>query len=307
MTDDYVQGTLELSRTFEGWWLPRRPLCCDDDYSALRRRSRADALRCKHIEANPSALVNTIVVDIDDANAKAMALWGHRGMLPNWIAENPANGHAHAGWVLTYPVPRTDMARLKPLKLLHAATEGLRRSCDGDMGYAGLLMKNPEHPAWASEIVERDTYDLDDLRAALEEAGDMPPASWRRTKRAQTAGLGRNCTLFDAARTLAYRYVRRLPDRTPASSDLLREYVRRTCHEINASFPDPLPVREVNDTAKSIHKWITTRSRMWRDGAVANAATFVAIQSARGRKGGKASGEARQSKINRYAQEVFGK
>lgn len=97
--------------------------------------------------------------------------------------------------------------------------------------------------------------------------------------------------------------MRRLPDRTPASSDLLREYVRRTCHELNVSlFPDPLPVREVNDTAKSIHKWITTRSRMWRDGAVANAATFVAIQSARGKK----SGEARQSKINRYAQEVLG-
>lgn len=87
MSDEYSQPTLELSRTFEGWWLPRRPLCCDDDYAALRRRSRADALRCKHIEANPSALVNTIVVDIDDANAKAMALWGHRGMLPNWIAE----------------------------------------------------------------------------------------------------------------------------------------------------------------------------------------------------------------------------
>ena len=45
-------------------------------------------------------------------------------MRPNFIAENPANGHCHAGWVLTEPVCRTDMARLKPLKLLHAVTEG---------------------------------------------------------------------------------------------------------------------------------------------------------------------------------------
>lgn len=305
MSDEYSQPTLELSRTFEGWWLPRRPLCCDDDYAALRRRSRADALRCKHIEANPSALVNTIVVDIDDANAKAMALWGHRGMLPNWIAENPANGHAHAGWVLTYPVPRTDMARLRPLKLLHAATEGLRRSCDGDMGYAGLLMKNPEHPAWASEIVEHDTYDLDDLRAALEDAGDMPPASWRRTKRAQTVGLGRNCTLFDKARTLAYRYVRRLPDRSEASSEELRLYVRRTCHELNVSlFPDPLPAREVEDIAKSIHKWTVTRFDGWRNGAITCEATFIAIQSARGHKGGrenKHDGESRYQQLMREA------
>jgi len=305
MSDEYSQPTLELSRTFEGWWLPRRPLCCDDDYAALRRRSRADALRCKHIEANPSALVNTIVVDIDDANAKAMALWGHRGMLPNWIAENPANGHAHAGWVLTYPVPRTDMARLRPLKLLHAATEGLRRSCDGDMGYAGLLMKNPEHPAWASEIVEHDTYDLDDLRAALEDAGDMPPASWRRTKRAQTVGLGRNCALFDKARTLAYRYVRRLPDRSEASSEELRLYVRRTCHELNVSlFPDPLPAREVEDIAKSIHKWTVTRFDGWRNGAITCEATFIAIQSARGHKGGrenKHDGESRYQQLMREA------
>lgn len=307
MSDEYSQPTLELSRTFEGWWLPRRPLCCDDDYAALRRRSRADALRCKHIEANPSALVNTIVVDIDDANAKAMALWGHRGMLPNWIAENPTNGHAHAGWVLTYPVPRTDMARLRPLKLLHAATEGLRRSCDGDMGYAGLLMKNPEHPAWASEIVEHDTYDLDDLRAALEDAGDMPPASWRRTKRAQTVGLGRNCALFDKARTLAYRYVRRLPDRSEASSEELRLYVRRTCHELNTEFPAPLPAREVEDIAKSIHKWIITRSCMWRDGAIANAATFITIQSARGKKSGEARLTKRTEMLARYEQEVLEK
>lgn len=308
MTDDYVQGTLELTRAFDSWWLPQRPLCCDDDYSQLHRRSRADALKCKHVETNPSALVNTIVVDIDDKEARAIALWGHRGMLPNWIAENPANGHAHAGWVLTYPVCRTDMARLKPLKLLRAVTEGLRRSVDGDEGYSGLLMKNPLSDAWDSDLCREDTYDLPDLVAALEEHGDMPPKSWTRTKRAREVGVGRNCTLFDEARTLAYREVRRLPDRTPASSDLLREYVRRTCHELNATlFTDPLPAREVNDTAKSIHKWITTRSRMWRDGAVANAATFIAIQSARGRKGGKASGEARQSKINRYAQEVFGK
>lgn len=287
MSEEYSQPTLELSRTFEGWWLPERPLCCDDDYSQLHRRSRADALKYKHVETNPAALSNLIVVDIDDEEARAIALWEHEGMVPNLLMENPANGHAHAGWVLTFPVPRTDLARLKPLKLLHATTEGLRRSCNGDEGYSGLLMKNPLSEAWNSEIVARDTYDLEQLVQSLQEHGDMPPVSWKRTKRARTQGLGRNCTLFDEARTLAYRYVRRLPDRSTASNDLLREYARRTCHELNATlFADPLPMREVNDIAKSIHKWITTRSRMWRDGAVANAATFIAIQAARGHKHG---------------------
>uniref|UniRef100_UPI001495A009 replication initiation protein n=1 Tax=Bifidobacterium longum TaxID=216816 RepID=UPI001495A009 len=84
------------------------------------RRSRADALRCKHVEANPACQANMIVCDIDDEYGRAMALYEHPGMRPNFIAENPANGHCHAGWVLTEPVCRTDMARLKPLKLLHA-------------------------------------------------------------------------------------------------------------------------------------------------------------------------------------------
>ena len=303
MSDDYTQGELELRLDFGQWWLPRRPLCCDE-YDRQRRRSRDDALGYRFIEPNPSALTNLLVVDIDDQDARAMALWGHQGMMPNWVAVNPANGHAHAGWVLTYPVCRTDLARLRPLKLLQAVTEGLRRSCDGDAAYTGHLMKNPLHRAWEGELVSEDTYELDQLREALEASGDMPPQSWRRTKRARTQGVGRNCTLFDTARTDAYRMVRRLDARDQAASETLREYIRRDCHEINATLfaADPLPVREVNDTAKSIHKWIVTRSHMWRDGAAANAATFVAVQSARRKK--------RTDKFNekfaRYAQEVFG-
>ena len=35
MSDEYSQPTLELSRTFEGWWLPERALCCDDPFVAV--------------------------------------------------------------------------------------------------------------------------------------------------------------------------------------------------------------------------------------------------------------------------------
>lgn len=34
-SDEYSQPTLELSRTFEGWWLPERALCCDDPFVAV--------------------------------------------------------------------------------------------------------------------------------------------------------------------------------------------------------------------------------------------------------------------------------
>ena len=302
MSENYSQPTLELSRTFEDWYLPQRPLCCDYYEHGVHRLKREDALKCRHIETNPLALSNLIVVDIDDADARLMALWEHQGMMPNLIMENPANGHAHAGWVLTYPVCRTDYARRKPLKLLHATTEGLRRSCDGDEGYSGLLMKNPLSPAWNSEIVATETYDLEQLASQLEEHGDMPPKSWKRTVRARTVGLGRNCTLFEMARLDAYREVRRIPDRSTRSRERLREYIRRDCHMINGTFPDPLPFKEVNQIAKSIDKWIVTRSRMWCDGAVINAANFTAIQSARRLKRTKKF----DKKFEKYAQEVLG-
>lgn len=84
--------------------------------------------------------------------------------------------------------------------------------------------------------------------------------------------------------------------------------MRATCHQLNAAlFADPLPAREVEDIARSIHKWITTRSRMWRDGAVSCEATFIAMQSARGRKGGrenKHDGESRYQKYLEYMKEA---
>ena len=54
----------------------------------------------------------------------------------------------------------------------------------------------------------------------------------------------------------------------------------------NAEFPEPLPASEARAITASIHRWITTKSRMWADGPAVYEATFSTIQAARGRKGG---------------------
>ena len=191
----------ELREQWEQLYLPLRPLCTNDFIEGVYRQPRAKALEgYRYIEANPKTVSDLLVVDIDDANARAMALWEHEGMLPNVIVENPRNGHAHAVWALAAPFSRTEYARRKPLALAAAVTEGLRRTCDGDKGYSGLMTKNPRHEAWNSELVTDHLYGLDELREALEESGDMPPASWKRTKRRNVVGLGRNCHLFETAR-----------------------------------------------------------------------------------------------------------
>ena len=58
--------------------------------------------------------------------------------------------------------------------------------------------------------------------------------------------------------------------------------------ERNAGFSEAIPTSEADGIARSIHRWITTRSRMWADGAAAYEATLIAMQSARGRKSGQA-------------------
>ena len=123
-------------------------------------------------------------------------------------------------------------------------------------------------------------YGLDELAEHLTEAGYMPPASWKRTKRRNTVGLGRNCSIFETARTWAYREIRN----HWYDSAGLHAAISAHVHELNTEFPEPLPASEARAIAASIHRWITTKSRMWADGPAVYEATFSTIQAARGRK-----------------------
>ncbi|MFF7273964.1 replication initiation protein [Streptomyces cyaneofuscatus] len=252
----------------------------------------------RYVEANPSALSNLLVVDVDhsDAVLRAVSSVGSHP-LPNAVVENPVNGHAHAVWALAEAVTRTEYARRKPLAYAAAVTEGLRRALDGDAAYSGLMTKNPLHVDWSTEWLHGGLHTLGGLEEALSD--HMPPVRWRETKRFRTniTGLGRNCSIFETARTWAYREVRH----HFGSPDTLHTAIHAEVHTRNAEFTEPLPTVEARAIANSIHRWITTRSRMWKDGAAVYEATFVAIQSARGKKGGKASGAVRTARRDERA------
>lgn len=266
-------------------WLPLRPYATNQLSEGIRRERRPVAMTRRYVEANPSALSNLLVVDVDhsDAVLRAVSSVGSHP-LPNAVVENPVNGHAHAVWALEEAVTRTEYARRKPLAYAAAVTEGLRRALDGDAAYSGLMTKNPLHMDWSTEWLHGGLHTLGGLEEALD--GHMPPARWRETKRFRTniRGLGRNCSIFETARTWAYREVRH----HFGSPDTLHTAIHAGVHARNAEFAEPLPGVEARAIANSIHRWITTRSRMWKDGAAVYEATFVAIQSARGRKSGKA-------------------
>nr|AAA98171.1 unknown protein [Mycolicibacterium fortuitum] len=277
---------------FEQLWLPYWPLASDDLLEGIYRQSRASALGRRYIEANPTALANLLVVDVDHPDAALRAL-SARGShpLPNAIVGNRANGHAHAVWALNAPVPRTEYARRKPLAYMAACAEGLRRAVDGDRSYSGLMTKNPGHIAWETEWLHSDLYTLSHIEAEL--GANMPPPRWRQqtTYKAAPTPLGRNCALFDSVRLWAYRPALMriyLPTR---NVDGLGRAIYAECHARNAEFPcndvcpGPLPDSEVRAIANSIWRWITTKSRIWADGIVVYEATLSARQSAISRKG----------------------
>ncbi|GAA4826475.1 replication initiation protein [Tomitella cavernea] len=275
------------SPTTEQWdqmWLPLWPYASDELWKGIYRTNRTDALGRRYIEANPQAISNLLVVDIDHPDALLRAICDRHGWLPNAVVENRANGHAHAVWALLEAITRTEYARRKPLAYAAAVTEGLRRSVDGDKAYSGLMTKNPVHDDWEASWLTDRLYSLDELAGNLTEAGVMPPASWQRTRRRNPVGLGRNCTIFETARTWAYREMRHhFGD--PAG---LYTAISTHVHLLNAEFSEALPVNEAECIAASIHRWITTQSRMWADGPAVYEATFSTIQSARGHKSGQA-------------------
>lgn len=285
--------------TWDGLYWPRRPLATDDWVQGVYRHPRVLALTKRFVEANPPGVSNLLVVDVDrpDAALRAIETRGSHPM-PNLVVENPANGHGHVVWALRNAVTRTEYARRKPLRYAAAVTEGLRRALDGDAGYSGLMTKNPLHSGWRAELWHTREWDLAELEAELEDR--MPAPSWLETRkrRGDVAGLGRNCTLFEGARHPAYRAVRhRIADR---DSEGLYEDIWGFVDERNLDFSEPLPTTEARAIARSIHRWITTKSRMWADGADAYERGLSQRQAIRGAKGAKkgaaASAAVRQAK-----------
>jgi len=245
-------------------------------------------MKRSYVEANCVVASNLLVIDGDDPDTVINAIWDRRQWLPNLVVENPANGHGHAIWVLQEPVTRTEYARRKPLAYAAAVTEGLRRSMNGDAGYSGLITKNPFSSRWNTWWFTEHLYNLRELEACLDDAELMPPPSWRRTRRKKPTGLSRNCDIFESARIWAYREARRIRLRhdhaTRQDHDDLFDAILIHVNELNATYTVPLPDSEAACIARSITRWITQESRIWKQSSIVTQAQFATIQSARAHK-----------------------
>ncbi len=267
---------------WESQWLPHRP-SAGDFAQRVRRMNRPAALDHRLIEANCSALKNTIVIDMDEPDSLARVFETHRGVpAPTYTAENKENGHLHAGWRFRSSVCVTDNGRPGPMNFLGRTERGLREALGGDVSYVGFLTKNPLHPEWVVNWHHHEDRDLGDIAAGLRY---LPP---RPAKQAElAAGFGRNCELFAQTRVPAYRLRRTWTD-TPDRFDAA---VFELAWLINAdTFAKPLHRTEVGHLAHSISRW------SWRH-IDPDPHVFIQIQTRRAIKGTQAA--AAQRRIDR--------
>jgi hypothetical protein len=256
--------------------LPARPYCSDNlSTEGLYRLSTEQALQ--HLLIQPNTLNRHVCLCFDVDREGAAIDWRERNLPPpNLSVKNPKNGHAHLIYLLTTPVPVSEVARIKPIQFMAAIQEGIRHALEADRGYAGLIVKNPAHKHWITNEWNSSAYELSELADWI----TLPtPAEMRkRVKSTDYAGLGRNCTVFEIARKQAYNLVREYwkPSGDKGFENAVLDLV--LCSNTR-DIGSPLSPKECRIIARSIARWTwkTFTPKGFRD-----------IQSVRGKRKGAA-------------------
>lgn len=253
--------------------LPHKPYCADEMPGYLDIRPKEQAIKRRLLQVNPPCLVANLVFDIDRSDA--FFAWSDANLpQPNWISKNRVNGHAHIGYVLETPVCITNSAKQKIVRYLARIERAYTLKLQADLGYVGLITKNPLHQDWDNYIFDVKPYQLNYL-------ADFVDLQLIPKKQIEASGIGRNCTLFDITRHWAYSVIREFVN---DSYERWEAEVLSYALKINTGFSTPLAYNEVKNTSRSISKWV------WRNhDSTEFHKVFSAKQAFRGRMGGKAS------------------
>jgi hypothetical protein len=212
----------------------------------LNIRPKAIAIRNAYIQPNPITRAYWLVFDIDSEQSR---YWPDERAIPtpNIEIRNPENNHQHLFYKIDPAVYTLRQARRKPLELAADVDKGLTALLDADPGYGKLIAKNPLHSRWIVYVWHEKAWGLTEL---LEWIPDR--LLKHKEPRRETIGLGRNCTVFEVARTFAYSEWRRLKFQ---DEPRLFERVYDFSMNVNTDFNVPMLPQEVKSITRSITKW----------------------------------------------------
>ncbi len=223
--------------------MPPKPYCANAISTGLHIRGRKLALKHDYIQLNPPHILQALVFDVDTSDA-IFAADDANLPHPTFITQSKnKNGHAHLVYAFETPIAIHPNATMKPIRWAAAIQRGYTRRLGADIGYAGLMTKNPLTHA---TIALGRFFSLGDMDAWLDE----DDKSYRRHTATQQ-GLGRNVDMFDTVRHEAYAKVSQF-----SSHESFHDWVLARCEQINNNFATPLLFSEPKATAKSVAKWV---------------------------------------------------
>ena len=273
---------MELFPSFIGN-LPTKPYCTNDLATGLKIRPKNSAISFKYIQPNSPFYQHYFVLDLDYESALSEILYSLDGIpMPNFVAETPNSGRLHAFFELKTPIYTTDASRQKPIMLANAVYLRLQQLFGADVGYSGLISKNPIHDQWRTYSLRKKPYTLTELSSKLDidwQEAKKPP------KQHEAIGLGRNCYIFHTARFWAYKAVREYRGKT--YNNWLQAVIDH-CSKLNEGITEPMNYNEIKGIAKSISRYC------WKKDAYCYQ-EFIDRQSRKGRLGGLKGGKSRSN------------
>ncbi|GKW44270.1 replication initiation protein [Pectobacterium carotovorum] len=253
--------------------LPNKPYFSDDLHFGVRIAGKERAILAKYIQFNQPHAMFWLGFDVDRLGAAID--WSDRNApAPTLTITNPENGHAHLLYALKTSIRTAPDGKMKPLKYAAAVENALRKKLDADVGYSGLICKNPNHGYWKIAVWQPELYTLDWLADSL----DLNAANDKEI--VTDYGLGRNCTLFDKTRKWAYRAIRQ---GWPEYEQWLQACYERAI-AYNLQFPFPLDESEVKGISNSIAKWTIKNFSEYSFDDFVKKTHAPEIQSLRGKK-----------------------
>ncbi|MER4674834.1 replication initiation protein, partial [Klebsiella pneumoniae] len=249
--------------------MPNKPYCTNNLDMGLSIRNKAKALEMLYLQANQPAIQTCLLFDLDKKNS--FYTFEQVGLpIPHFITKTPKTGRCHYGYMLKAGVCKTQQARLKPLKYAAAVEMAMAKKLKADLGFAGLITKNPLNDHWSPFWSGADLYDLDYLADFV----DLEKPQIQK-KKSEAYGLGRNVNLFEDLRQYAYRTVlnfKKISTFEKFENELLlkAQGLNTFCNPQN-----PLQYKEIKATVRSVARWT------WKN---FDSHTFSQIQSNRAKK-----------------------
>lgn len=261
--------------------LPHKPYFSDELQCGLRIAGKERAILAKYIQFNQPHAQSWLCFDVDRPGAAID--WSDRNApAPTISIMNKANGHAHLLYALKTAVRTAPDGKIKPLKYAAAVESALRNKLGADVGYSGLICKNPNHENWQVSVWQEELYTLDWLADYL----DLNSVNDKSI--VPDYGLGRNCTLFDKTRKWAYRAIRQ---GWPEYEKWLKACYERSC-AYNLQFAAPLDENEVKGIAKSIASWT---NKKFTENSFNNFVSITHVSKIQSLRGSKSKGGGRPS------------